>query len=108
MNDSGIIIATIGLVGTIAGAFATVKATARKRDVEEAAREQAQKDQLDNLNKALDSIKKRLDEHNHYAEKFAENSKNVAVMNERLLGVLKQTEQLQKDINLLKSNKCKL
>ena len=100
-NSVKIIVAIIGLIGTLIGGFSTYFVTSKKQAIQDAKREQNQKDQFDNLFAELNSVKKRLDEHNHYAEKFAENAKDVAVMNERI-------ERIQKDIEYLKTDRCKV
>lgn len=100
-NTVKIIVAIIGLIGTLIGGFSTYFVTSKKNAIQDAKREQNQKDQFANLFNELTSVKKRLDEHNHYAEKFAENAKDVAVMNERI-------ERIQKDIEYLKSDRCKV
>lgn len=100
-NTVKIIVAIIGLIGTLIGGFSTYFVTSKKNAIQDAKREQNQKDQFSNLFNELTSVKKRLDEHNHYAEKFAENAKDVAVMNERI-------ERIQKDIEYLKSDRCKV
>ena len=53
--------------------------------------EQKQQDALDMLKDELASVKKRLDQHNGYAEKFAEASKDIAL--------------IKKDVEYLKSKK---
>ena len=100
-NTVKIIVAIIGLIGTLIGGFSTYFVTSKKNAIQDAKREQNQKDQFANLFNELNSVKKRLDEHNHYAEKFAENAKDVAVMNERI-------ERIQKDIEYLKTDRCKV
>ena len=53
-------------------------------------------------------IKTRLDSHNGYAEKFAETTKNIAVMAERQESLSKAMDRMQKDIDYLKSDRCKV
>ena len=107
-NEVKIIVAIIGLIGTLVGGFSTYFITSKKQAIQDAKREQNQKDQFDNLFSELTSVKKRLDEHNHYAEKFAENTKDVAIINERQQILYKAVEKIQKDIDYLKSDRCKV
>ena len=107
-NIVKLIIAIIGLIGTIFGGFSSYLISSKKQAVKEAKREQNQSDLFNNIFNELNAIKKRLDEHNSYGEKFAENSKNLAVFNERQTTIIKTVETMQKDIDYLKSTKCKL
>ena len=61
----------------------------RETDAKLAAHEQRQVDALDELKRELEGVKRRLDTHNGYAEKFASASKDIAL--------------IQKDIEYLKS-----
>ena len=74
MNDvqAKIIVALIGLLGTILGILGGFYARSKKQAIEEAKREQNQADQFDKLFTEMNNIKKRLDVHNKYAEKFGE------------------------------------
>ena len=83
----------LAVVGSFVGNYAMSLKKSREDAIKEAEREQAQKDQIE-------SIKKRLDDHNHYAEKFAKNSEKLADVDIKLA-------QLQKDVEYLKSDRCK-
>ena len=107
-NSVKVIVAIIGLIGTLVGGFSTYFVTSKKQAIEDAKREQNQKDQFDNITNELGGIKKRLDEHNHYAEKFADNAQNFAIMNERQQTLFKTVEKISKDIDYLKSDRCKV
>lgn len=84
----------LAVLGSFVGNYAISLKKSREAAIKDAEREQEQKDQLKSINK-------RLDEHNHYAEKFAENSKKLADVDIKLA-------QLQKDIEYLKSDRCKV
>lgn len=111
MSES-VIIATItgvlAVLGSFVGNVAISAKKAREEAIKDAEREQAQKDQLGMILDEQQSIKRRLDEHNHYAEKFAENSKNLAVIQERQENIRKAVDKLQKDIDYLKSDRCQV
>ena len=107
-NQVKIVIAIIGLIGTIVGAFSSFIISSKKQAIQDAKREQNQADQFDNLFKEITGVKKRLDEHNHYAEKFAENSKYIAIITERQTVINKALEKMQKDIDYLKTDRCKV
>ena len=70
----GIIGAIVGVAGVIIGVFRSWKAKA----IKDAEREQRQSDQHEELKRELVGITKRLDEHNGYAEKFAQTAIAVA------------------------------
>ena len=107
-NQVKIIIAIIGLIGTLIGGFSSYFVTSKKQAIQDAKREQNQADQFNSLFNELNGVKKRLDEHNHYAEKFADYSKTIAIIGERQATINKSIEKLQKDIDYLKSDRCKV
>ena len=92
MNDvqAKIIVALIGLLGTILGILGGFYARSRKQAIEEAKREQNQADQFDKLFTEMNDIKKRLDTHNKYAEKFGEIEITLA-------GIKKDIEYIRKE-----------
>ena len=89
-----LITGVLAVIGSFVGNYAIAIKKSREDAIKEAEREQAQKDQLENINK-------RLDEHNHYAEKFAKNSEKLADVDIKLA-------QLQKDVEYLKSDRCQV
>ncbi len=91
----------LAVIGSFVGNYAMSLRKSREDAIKEAEHEQLQRDQFERLFSENREIKKRLDEHNHYAEKFADNSKQIAIMNERQI-------QMQKDIDYLKSSRCKV
>lgn len=78
----------LAVVGSFAGNYAITIKKSREDAIKEAEREQSQKDQLAMILDEQKKIKERLDSHNGYAEKFAQNSKNI--------------DLLQKDIEYIK------
>lgn len=92
MNDvqAKIIVALIGLLGTILGILGGFYARSKKQAIEEAKREQNQADQFDKLFTEMNNIKKRLDTHNKYAEKFGEIEITLA-------GIKKDIEYIRKE-----------
>lgn len=94
MNDvqAKIIVALIGLLGTILGILGGFYARSRKQAIEEAKREQNQSDQFSRLFTEMNDIKKRLDVHNKYAEKFGEIEISLA-------GIKKDIEYIRKGKN---------
>lgn len=107
MTDA-VLVAIIGLVGTVLGAFTGFSHKSRQEAIKDAEREQRQADQHQQLLGELVGVKKRLDEHNGYAQKFAESSKHLAIIDERQVAQSKQIENLQKDLDYLKSSRCKV
>ena len=86
-----VIIAIIGASAVIASALIGYYSAVKKNAVNEARREQEQMDNFKEIFKRFDKVDKRLDEHNHYAEKFAEVANTMTAM--------------QKDIEYLKKGK---
>ena len=86
-----VIIAIIGASAVIASALIGYYSAVKKNAVNEARREQEQQDNFKEIFKRFDKVDKRLDEHNHYAEKFAEVANTMTAM--------------QKDIEYLKKGK---
>ena len=72
-----IIIAFIGLLGTALGAMLGYVSRSKKQAVIDAKREQEQSDNFTRLFVEMDGIKKRLDVHNKYAEKFSDIEKSM-------------------------------
>ena len=95
------------IVGLIAAASSIIcqllisSSKSRETDARMAAHEQKQQDTLDEVKTELVAVKKRLDMHNGYAEKFANASKDIAILAER-------QKMIQKDVEILKSDRCKL
>ena len=107
MTDA-VLVAIIGLAGTVIGALTGFSHKSRQESIKDAEREQKQADQHQQLLEKLNGVEKRLDEHNGYAQKFAESSKHLAIIDERQAAQSKQIEHLQKDIDFLKSDRCKV
>lgn len=107
-NYVQIMIAIIALIGSVLGAIIGYWGKSKKQTEIDAKREQSQNDKFDMILDQIKSIETRLDEHNHYAEKFSDIQKNTAVLVERQDSTNKSIERIQKDIDLLKSKRCKL
>lgn len=86
--DTEIIVSLIGFAGIVVGAIIGYFTSVKKNAVIEAKREQEQADNFKEIFKRFDKVDKRLDEHNHYAEKFNDVAKSMVAM--------------QKDIEYLK------
>lgn len=83
-----IIVSLIGFAGIVVGSIIGYFTSVKKNAVTEAKREQEQADSFKEIFKRFDKVDKRLDEHNHYAEKFNDIAKSMVAM--------------QKDIEFLK------
>lgn len=98
MSDE-VTIAIISLISASITAFLTFLANifrdrrkTREEEVKEAKRQQYQDDRDDYFDEQINIIKKKLDEHNHYAKKFEE-------VNIKMTGLSKDIEYLRKDFN---------
>lgn len=89
-NIVKILVALIALGGTILGFISGMMAKARKQAVVDAKREQEQKDQFKRMFDEMDAIKKRLDTHNHYAEKIGDIEISI-------VSIKKDIEYIRKD-----------
>lgn len=89
MSDA-VIVGIISVVGSIIGQVFIFAGKTRETNASIAAHEQKQQDALDEVKSELAEVKKRLDQHNGYAEKFANASKDIAL--------------IQKDIEYLKKS----
>lgn len=75
--NSDIFISMIGFAGVVVGALFGYLGKSKKRSILEAKREQEQSDLFKNIFEEMNDIKKKLDQHNHYAEKFGEIEKAI-------------------------------
>lgn len=89
-NIVNIVVALITLFGTLIGVFMGYHTKNKKQVVQDAKREQEQKDQFDRLFSEMKAIKKRLDIHNSYAEKFGDIEKSI-------VSIKKDIEYIRKD-----------
>ena len=83
-----IITGALAVLGSYVGNVSISRKKAREDAIRDAEREQQQKDQLAMILQEQQEIKKRLDQHNRYAEKFAKTEKAIVAV--------------QKDIEYLK------
>lgn len=103
-----IITSILAVIGSLIGTLTVLARKSKSEAVKEAEREQAQKDQIDMILREQQKIKDRLDKHNGYAEKFAENSKNLAILAVEQKNIICSLDKVQKDIDYLKSDRCKV
>lgn len=87
MSDA-VIVGIISVVGSIIVQLIVSHSKSRESDAKMAAHEQEQADRLDNISGWMKTVDKKLDEHNGYAKKFADTSKDIAL--------------IQKDVEYLK------
>lgn len=71
-NFVTIIVSLIALTGTVLGIIVGYIGKSRQQAIVDAKREQKQTDLFERLFQEIDGIKRRLDLHNQYAEKFSE------------------------------------
>lgn len=88
-----IITAIIGAVAVVLSALLGYFSAVKKHEVEDAKREQEQKDLFKEIFKQMTSIEKRLDEHNHYAEKYVETAKTLVAI-QKDIAFLKEMKEL--------------
>lgn len=96
-NITQIIVAIIALVSAIFGSILGYIGKTKKQAILDATREQEQKDNFNKLFNEIESIKKRLDVHNSYAEKIGGIKEDIALLK-------KDVEYIRKGKNGLDSN----
>lgn len=96
-NVTQIIVAVIALVSAIFGSIIGYIGKSKKQAILDATREQEQKDNFNKLFNEIESIKKRLDVHNSYAEKIGGIKEDIALLK-------KDVEYIRKGKNGLDSN----
>lgn len=90
-NIVKIIVAIIALVGTLLGIVVGYIGRSRKQIAIDAKREQKQNDKFDRLFSEMEDIKKRLDTHNHYAERIGGIEKSIISMQKDIEYIRKET-----------------
>lgn len=89
-NITQIIVAVIALVSAVFGSILGYIGRSKKQAIIEARREQEQKDNFVKLFQEIEEIKKRLDAHNKYAEKFELIKSDISLLQ-------KDVEYIRKD-----------
>lgn len=77
--SEAIIVGVISVAGSIVVQLIVSYSKYRETSASIAAHEQKQQDALNEVNKELIEVKKRLDSHNGYAEKFAAAQRDIAI-----------------------------
>lgn len=75
-----IIVAIITSLGGIIGAYLAVQKGNRESEIKDAQREQRQADRLDRIDERIESLEKKVDIHNGYAEKLGDISISMTAM----------------------------
>lgn len=79
--DLTVILSTlITATASIVGAYFAVKKSNHEKEVQDARREERYNARIDGVEKSVIRLEKKVDEHNGYAEKFAQNSESLAVL----------------------------
>lgn len=87
---------SLAIVGSFVGNYAVSLKKSREDAIKDAEREQAQKDQLAMILEEQRKIKERLDSHNGYAEKFAENSKSIGLLQKDIEYIKEEVKEFKK------------
>lgn len=93
MNEDNIVkivVAIITLFGTVIGIIVGYVGRSKRQSINEAKREQEQTDNFDKIFDEMNEIKKRLDTHNRYAEKFGDIEKSI-------ISIRKDIEYIRKE-----------
>lgn len=84
--------AIIGAISALGVQFAKSMVEKHKHDKEMALHEQEQQYTLKDVQKRLDRVEAKLDEHNHYAARFSEIEKSIIRIDERQATILQQAK----------------
>lgn len=91
-NIAQILVALIALLSTVFGGILGYIGRSRKQAIKEAKREQEQADMFTRLFNDMDGIKKRLDTHNKYAEKFGDIEMSLTAIKKDIEYLRKETK----------------
>lgn len=91
MPSDAVVVGIISVVGSIIVQLIVSATKNRETNAKMAAHEQQQSDRLDTIYDWMKIVNRKLDEHNGYAKKFADSSKDIAL--------------IQKDIEYLKKQR---
>lgn len=105
---ASLIAGILAVLGSFVGNYAMTLKKSREQAVRDAEREQYEKDKLNSIDEKIERLEKKVDTHNGYAEKFAKNSEKLAVLGEKIDFNNQTMERMQKDIEYLKSDRCKV
>lgn len=83
MSDA-VIVGIISVIGSIIVQLIVSASKNRESNAKMAAHEQEQKDRLDTISSWMKTVDKKLDEHNGYAKKFADTSRDIALIQKDL------------------------
>lgn len=95
MNNE-IIVALIGFAGVCVGAIFGYMGRMKKQAIIDAKREQEQNDNMNIILGEMKEIKKRLDQHNHYAEKIGDIDKSIISIKKDIEYLRKETDEKAK------------
>lgn len=93
--SEAIIVGLISVVGSVIVQLIVSFTKSQEANAKMAVHEQKQQDALEAVKDELVGVKKRLDAHNGYAEKFANATKDIAIMQKDIENVREQMKNLQ-------------
>lgn len=94
MSDA-VIVGLFGLVGSVVVAVISSQSNKKETNATIAAHEQKQQDAIECFKAELTEVKKRLDSHNGYAEKFANASRDIAITQKDVEFIKEQLKNIQ-------------
>jgi hypothetical protein len=90
-----VIVASITTLGGVAGSYLAIRKVSVEQEIRNAQIEQKQQDNIDEIRNELTGVKDRLDKHNGYAEKFAEASKDISLLQKDVLYMRERIDSLE-------------
>lgn len=107
MSDA-VIVGLMSVIGSIVVQLIVSHSKNRETDARMAAHEQKQEDAQVELRKELAEVKQRLDKHNGYAEKFSQTKESIVELSVNQKNIQSDITSIKKDIEYLKSDRCKV
>lgn len=98
-----ITVALITAAGSVIGSYFINLKNKREQAIRDAVREEEQKMRLDNIDRKIESLGKKVDIHNGYAEKFGSIDTNMALVQKDIVYIKDEMREL-KNIPMCKIN----
>lgn len=93
--SEAVIVGLISVVGSVIVQLIVSFTKSQEANAKMAVHEQKQQDALEAVKDELAGVKKRLDAHNGYAEKFANATKDIAIVQKDIENIREQMKNLQ-------------
>ena len=90
IDITAIITSIITALASVAGAYSAIRKGNHDKEKQDAIREERYNHRIDTVEEKILRLEKKVDEHNGYAEKFAQNSEKLAVLATKIESIEKK------------------